>query len=228
MWNNSLSCWGLNCTICTRTYDRIWQFEFIPCILVVSSILCQYAQFSTVQWLSSVRIFVMPWIAALWASLSITNSWSSPKLMSIESVMPSSHLILCRPLLLLPPIPSSTSQLFTWGGQSTGVSALASVLPKNTQDCVDPIQRKKSTIYTASYLEDLDCFYLKEHGRKKTGYLFLHATEAERKKTKGCITQLHNNECGFITQPAIFNIKSNSANAWFPNIKSVLVHSNSA
>ena len=83
----------------------------------------------------------------------------------------------------------------------------------NITTYVDPIQRKKSTIYTASYLEDLDCFYLKEHGRKKTGYLFLHATEAERKKTKGCITQLHNNECGFITQPAIFNIKSNSANA---------------
>ena len=58
---------------------------------------------------------------------------------SIESVMPSSHLILCRPLLLLPPIPPSIrvfsrSQLFAWGGQSTGVSASASVLPMNTQD----------------------------------------------------------------------------------------------
>ena len=58
---------------------------------------------------------------------------------SIESVMPSSHLILCCPLLLLPPVPPSirvfpTSQLFTWGGQSIGVSAWASVLPKNTQD----------------------------------------------------------------------------------------------
>ena len=48
-----------------------------------------------------------PWTAARWASLSITNSWSLLKLMSIESVMPSSHLILCRPLLLLPPIPPS-------------------------------------------------------------------------------------------------------------------------
>ena len=48
-----------------------------------------------------------PWTTALQASLSITNSWSSPKHMSIESVMPSSHLILCRPLLLLPPIPPS-------------------------------------------------------------------------------------------------------------------------
>ena len=51
--------------------------------------------------------FAIPWIAAYQASLSITNSQSSPKRMSIESVMPSSHLILCRPLLLLPPVPPS-------------------------------------------------------------------------------------------------------------------------
>ena len=57
--------------------------------------------------LSRVRLFATPWIAACQASLSITNSRSSPKLMCIESVMPSSHLILCRPLLLLPPIPPS-------------------------------------------------------------------------------------------------------------------------
>ena len=59
------------------------------------------------QSLSHVRIFETPWITACQASLSITNSWSLPKLMSIESVMPSRHLILCPPLLLLPPIPSS-------------------------------------------------------------------------------------------------------------------------
>ena len=64
-------------------------------------------QFSSVQLLSRVRLFVTPWTATHQASLSITNSWSSPKLMSLESVMPSSHLILCRPLLLLPPIPPS-------------------------------------------------------------------------------------------------------------------------
>ena len=64
-------------------------------------------QFSSVQSLSRVQLFVTPWITALQASLSITNSQSSPKLISIESVMPSSHLILCRPLLLLPPIPPS-------------------------------------------------------------------------------------------------------------------------
>ena len=64
-------------------------------------------QFSSFQSLSHVRLFVTPWIAARQASLSITNSRSSLRLTSIESVMPSSHLILCRPLLLLPPIPPS-------------------------------------------------------------------------------------------------------------------------
>ena len=61
-------------------------------------------QFSSVQSLSHVRLFAIPWTAAHQASLSITNSWSLLKLMSIESVMPSSHLILCYPLLLLPSI----------------------------------------------------------------------------------------------------------------------------
>ena len=59
---------------------------------------------SSVQLLSHVQFFVTPWTAACQASLSITNSRSLPKLMSIESVMPSNHLILCRPLLLLPSI----------------------------------------------------------------------------------------------------------------------------
>ena len=100
-------------------------------------------QFSSVQSLSCVQFFATPWVAAHQASLSITISHGSLKLTSMESVMPSSHLILCRPLFLLPPIPPSIrvsnessfpmSQLFTWGGQSTGVSALASFLPKNTQ-----------------------------------------------------------------------------------------------
>ena len=67
----------------------------------------QNDQFSSVQSLSRVQLFVTPWIAAHQASLSITNSRSSLKLTSIESVMPSSHLILCCPLLLLPPIPPS-------------------------------------------------------------------------------------------------------------------------
>ena len=63
--------------------------------------------FSSVQLLSCVRLFATLRTAARQASLSITNSQSSPKLMSIESVMTSSHLILCRPLLLLPPVPPS-------------------------------------------------------------------------------------------------------------------------
>ena len=62
---------------------------------------------SSVQSLSHVRLFATPWTAAHQASLSITNSWSSLRLTSIESVMPSSHLILCWPFLLLPPIPPS-------------------------------------------------------------------------------------------------------------------------
>ena len=64
-------------------------------------------QFSSVQLLRHVWLFATPWIAACQASLSMTNSWSSLKFMSIESVMPSNHLILCCPLLLLPPVPPS-------------------------------------------------------------------------------------------------------------------------
>ena len=94
---------------------------------------------SSIQSLSHVRLFVTPWTTAHQASLSITNSWSLPKPMSIESVMPSNHLILCSPILLLPsifPVSGSfqMSQFFTSGGQSIGVSALTSVLPMNTQD----------------------------------------------------------------------------------------------
>ena len=67
----------------------------------------QKVQFSSVQSLSCVRLFATPWIEAHQASLSITNSQSSLRLMCLESVMPSSHLILSRPLFLLPPIPPS-------------------------------------------------------------------------------------------------------------------------
>ena len=93
---------------------------------------------SSVQLLSRVQLFATPWIAARQASLSITNSRSSPRLTSIESVMPSSHLILCHPLLL-PPIPPkigviSNESTLRIGGQSTGISAWASFLPKSTQD----------------------------------------------------------------------------------------------
>ena len=80
-----------------------------------------------------------PWTAACQASLFITNSGSLLKLMSIESVMPSNHLILCRPLLLLPSIflsirAFSNESVLHISGQSIGVSASASVLPMNIQD----------------------------------------------------------------------------------------------
>ena len=73
---------------------------------IIVSKVCPHSsvQFSSVHSLSCIQLFVTPWIAAHQASLSITNSQSPPKPMCIESVMPSSHLILCRPLLLLPPI----------------------------------------------------------------------------------------------------------------------------
>ena len=80
-----------------------------------------------------------PWTVAHQASLSITNSWSLLKLMSIESMMPSNHLTLCRPLLLLSSnFPASgsfpVSQFFTSGGQSIGLSVSVSILPMNIQD----------------------------------------------------------------------------------------------
>ena len=96
-------------------------------------------QFSSVQSLSCVGLFVTPWTAAHQASLSITNSWSLPNLMCIELVTPSNHLILCCPLLLLSSIflnlrSFQMSQLFASGGQNIRVSASTSVLPMNTQD----------------------------------------------------------------------------------------------
>ena len=94
-------------------------------------------QFSSVA--QSCLTLCDPWTAACQASLSITNSQSLLRLMSDESMMPSNHLILCCPLLLLPStFPASgffqMSQLFASGGQSIGISASTSVLPMNTQD----------------------------------------------------------------------------------------------
>ena len=122
-----LHCWW-ECKLVQPLWRTMWRF------LKTLEI-----ELPSVQSLIRVQLFATPWIAAREASLSITNSRSSLRLMSIESVMPSSHLILCRPLLLLPSIfPNirvfSMTELFVPGGQSIGVSALASVLPKNTQD----------------------------------------------------------------------------------------------
>ena len=104
--------------------------------VLLHKLLCAYPilQFSSVQ-----SLFVTTWTTARQASLTIINSWGLFKLMSIESVMPSNHLILCCPLPLLPSIfPSirdfQMSQLFASGGQSIGVSASTSTLPMNTQD----------------------------------------------------------------------------------------------
>ena len=86
--------------VCSWTWRKSFQYFTIEFHLFSGF-------FSSVQPLSHVRLFTTPWIAARQASLSITNSQSLLKLMSIESVMPFSRLILCHPLLLLPPIPPS-------------------------------------------------------------------------------------------------------------------------
>ena len=100
---------------------------------------CFNYKFSSVYLLRHVQVFATPWTAARQASLFITNSQSLLKLMSIESVMPSNHLILSLPFSSpLQSFPASgafqMSQLFALGGQNTGVSASPSVLPMNTQD----------------------------------------------------------------------------------------------
>ena len=93
---------GLNKWPKITQYVRTWGVTMLLNEAVYSSL-----PFSSVQSLSRVRLFATPWIAAYQASLSITNSQSPLRLTSIESVMPSSHLILCRPFLLLLPIPPS-------------------------------------------------------------------------------------------------------------------------
>ena len=105
----------------------------------LSGIYCMWCWFSSVQVLSRVWLFATPRTAACQASLSMASSQSLLKLMSIESVMPSSHLILCCPLFLLPSIfPSirvfSNESVLRIRWQNVGVSALASVLTMNIQD----------------------------------------------------------------------------------------------
>ena len=104
------------------------------CLYLASAVLLV-----SVQSLRHVRLFATLWSTARQASLSITNSWRFLKFMSIELMMPSNHLILCCPLLLLPSIFPSVrvfpmSQFFASDGQSIGVSASASVLSMNIQD----------------------------------------------------------------------------------------------
>ena len=116
------------------------QFSSVQLLTVgqVKSLVASWvmAAFSSVQSLRRVRLFVTPWTAARQASLSITISQSLLKLTSIESVMPSNHLIPFSSHLQSFPSSGSfpMSQFFTSGGQSIGVSALISVLPMNIQD----------------------------------------------------------------------------------------------
>ena len=94
---------------------NFWKLLFIKSYLMTITVI------RSDQSLSRVRLFATPWTAARQASLSLTNSQSSLRLTSIKSVMPSSHLILCHPLLLLPPIPPSIS-LFQWVNTSHEVA----------------------------------------------------------------------------------------------------------
>ena len=131
--------WSWSCSVSWRWwYSKSPMYEWVPSEECVyrSNLFIHY---SSVQTLSHVRLLTTPWTAARQASLSITNSWSLLKLMSIESVMPSSHLILCRPFSSrFPSFPASgsfpVSQFFAPGGPSIGASASASVLPMNIQD----------------------------------------------------------------------------------------------
>ena len=144
-----------NFTLIERVFNHDKKEKRVLCLLPKEDVLCFVAicwmkgvkkgpqivifQFSSFQSLSRVWLFVTPWTAARQASLSITNSQSLFKIMSIESVMPSNHLILCRPLFLLPSIFPSIrvfplNHFFTSGGHSIGVSASASALPMNIQD----------------------------------------------------------------------------------------------
>ena len=98
--------------VCFSSYSnhgKHWIIEYFlhVCLVFLFNPYFNKLSVSSVQSLSHVQLFVTPWIAACQASLSITNSRSLLKLMPMESVMQSSHLILCRPLLLLPPIPPS-------------------------------------------------------------------------------------------------------------------------
>ena len=117
-------------------YCKVWPHSFQTERMKYHLPLPQTSPFSSVQLLNHVQLFATPWTAARQASLSITSSWSLPKLMSIESVMPSNHLILCCPFSShLQSFPESgsfqMSQFFALGSQSIGVSASESVFPMN-------------------------------------------------------------------------------------------------
>ena len=110
------------------------------CVKSYFTLIATPLDFNSVQSLSCVWFFATPWTAAHQASLSITNSRSLLRLMSIESVMPSNHLSLCRPLLLPSSIflsirVSSNESILRIRWPKNWISAAASVLPVNIQDC---------------------------------------------------------------------------------------------
>ena len=126
-----------------RLQHQSWKVMTEPILPVFNlktfNLTTYHYQIRSDQSLSHVRLFVTPWIAAHQASVSITNSRSLPRLMSIELVMPSSHLILCCPLLLLPPMPPS---IRVFSNESTlrmrwpkyWSFSFNIILPMNTQD----------------------------------------------------------------------------------------------
>ena len=141
--SNMLLFFFLSLIIELKSLSQVWLFVTPRTVAYQAPPSTEFSRqeywFSSVQSLSRVQLFVTLWTAARQASLSITNSQSLLKLMCIESVMPSNHLILCRPLLLQPSILPSIrvfqmSQFFPSGGQSIRVSASTSVLPMNTQN----------------------------------------------------------------------------------------------
>ena len=95
-------CVALLYTTLVHVAPHPWKSANLSVVISMMNLLTTY--FSSFQSLTCVRLFMTPWTAACQASLSITNSWSLFKLMSIESVMPSNHLILCHPLLLAPSV----------------------------------------------------------------------------------------------------------------------------
>ena len=109
--SNMLLFFFLSLIIELKSLSQVWLFVTPRTVAYQAPPSMEFSRqeywFSSVQSLSRVQLFVTSWTAASQASLSITNSQSLLKLMSIESVMPSNHLILCHPLLLLPPIPPS-------------------------------------------------------------------------------------------------------------------------
>ena len=121
---------GFRVIVFSLSFSSVFKF---PLLILLS------VQFSSVQSLSHVRLFATPWTAVCLAFLPITNSQSLLKIMSIESVMPSNHLILCHPLLFPPSIcPSirifSNESVLCIRWPNVGISASALVLPINIQD----------------------------------------------------------------------------------------------